>query len=508
MFQFSDKGPLYSKYMIKNDELITSGIISEKAGSIEEEANDIFHQIIEILKLNSLDLNCIYYTECYLTKESDMDTFNLLYQKYMNTNSLRKLVVVKSLPKERVCEVAIKAVTKKRSALFSDDSVDLSILKKKAFNYRWAEVEEGIIPLTAADIDFPVAEEIKSALMEYIEEGYFSYTPKRGLPEFKESIANNLRKKGIEINNDYILPIDSAARAMYIASAAVLCKEDEAIVFNPVDFLFKESVLAAGATAVSYPAKIIDERIDVSKLEDYISEKTKMICLCNPHNPLGKLYHKEELEEILKIANKYNLWVMNDEIWSDIVYENDFVSIMNMKGYDLSKVINIYGFSKAYGLAGLRIAYMYCDNQELFDKVVKASDVDSTAGGISSLSQVAGIACLEKADYWKRKFVEKMKENRDYAVSVINQLPLVKSNIPEATYLLYIDIKETGMNSSEFVNLLEEKYHVSLIPGSSKFFGTESEGYVRLCLATSREILSEGLKRISIAVKDIAENKL
>ena len=157
----------------------------------------------------------------------------------------------------------------------------------------------------------------RSAIVEYVEDGYFSYTPKLGLPSFREAIARHLREqKGEEISPELVLPIDSAARGMYVIAQTVLSPGDEAIVFDPVDYLFKNAVLAAGGVPVFFPTKVRDGRVDFSGLEQYITPKTRMICLCNPHNPLGKVYPREDLELILSLSERYDLWIMNDEIWS------------------------------------------------------------------------------------------------------------------------------------------------------------------------------------------------
>ncbi|MBR5755444.1 MAG: pyridoxal phosphate-dependent aminotransferase, partial [Erysipelotrichaceae bacterium] len=122
---------------------------------------------------------------------------------------------------------------------FSNENIDLGALKKKAFNYRWAEVPDGVIPLTAADPDYPSAPEIRKALSEYISDGYFSYTPKLGLDQFKESFAGYVRnRKGELIDPSMVLPVDSAARGMYIIADSVLKPGDEMIVFDPCDYLF------------------------------------------------------------------------------------------------------------------------------------------------------------------------------------------------------------------------------------------------------------------------------
>ena len=200
-------------------------------------------------------------------------------------------------------------------ALFDDSNVKLDVLKKRAFNYRWAEVPEGVIPLTAADPDYPVAPEIRAAMMEYVQDGYFSYTPKLGYPEFAASISRALEeRKGEKIDPSLILPIDSAARGMYIIAETVLKPGDEMIVFDPVDYLFRESCLAAGGRVILFPARLKDGHIDLSELESYITPRTRMIGLCNPHNPYGVLYRPEDLEHIMSLCEKHDMYIMNDEI--------------------------------------------------------------------------------------------------------------------------------------------------------------------------------------------------
>lgn len=387
--------------------------------------------------------------------------------------------------------------------LFDSSSIKLDVLKKRAFNYRWAEVPEGTIPLTAADPDYPVAPEIRVALQEYISDGYFSYTPKLGYPDFIEAISKSLmERKSEDISPDQILPIDSAARGMYIIAEVVLRPGDEMIVFDPVDYLFRESCLAAGGVPVLFPAKLKDGYIDLSSLEDYITPKTKMIGLCNPHNPLGVVYRPEDLEHIMALAEKYDLYIMNDEIWSDIVYpESKFQSIYTLGPERCKRVMSVFGFSKSFGIAGLRVGCVYCTDNHLFNKIIDKSAVMTTAGGITSLSQVAGTACLNKCYYWVEEFIEHLKGNRDYAVSRINSMPLITCASPQATYMVYTNIKALGISSQAFTDYLLQNAKVAVVAGGEKFFGPGSEGYIRICYATSREILEEGLNRLEKGIK-------
>lgn len=394
-------------------------------------------------------------------------------------------------------------------ALFDGSNIKIDVLKKRAFNYRWAEVPEGVIPLTAADPDYPVAPEIREAMMDYVRDGYFSYTPKLGYPEFAESIARQLKvRKGEEIDPSRILPIDSAARGMYVIAETVLQPGDEMIVFDPVDYLFRESCLAAGGKVVLFPARLKDGYIDLSELESYITPRTRMIGLCNPHNPYGVLYRPEDLEHIMSLCEKHDLYIMNDEIWSDIVFpEEEFRSIYSLGNERCQRVMSVFGFSKSFGIAGLRAGCVYTTSQELFDGIVENSDVMSTAGGIASISQIAGTACMDQCYYWVDEFLVHLKKNRDYAVERLNAMPLLKAYRPHATYLLYVDIRAFGMKSEEFTDYMKEKVQLAVVSGGEKFFGQGSEGYIRICFATSQEILTEGLDRLEKGITMLIKEK-
>ena len=393
---------------------------------------------------------------------------------------------------------------------FSNSTVRLDVLKERAYNMRWAEQEEGVIPLTAADSDFPPAPEIAQSLIEYIQGGYFCYVPHRGMQQFKESVARALKaRKNEDVSAELVLPIDSAARGMEVIARTVLRPGDEAIVFDPVDFLFKTSMEAAGAKIVLYPMKLREDgTIDFDDLETYITPKTKMLGLCNPHNPLGKVYPLKDLDHILSLSEKYGFYIMNDEIWSDIIYPDaEFHSILELGNQRNRRTLSVFGFSKSFGIAGLRAGCIYCQDQELFDQVINASMVDTTIGGISSLSQIAGIACMDKCYYWLDEFMAQITANRDYALERIEKMPGITCEKPQATFVLFPDISVTGMDPVELVDFLKEKHKIAIVPGGARFFGPGSAGHVRICLATSHEILKEGLDRIENGLNEIAARK-
>ena len=205
--------------------------------------------------------------------------------------------------------------------LFTDDKVNLDVLRRRGSSMRWGSLPEDVIPMTAADPDFMPAQEIRDAMMEYIREGYFPYAPFDGIAGLRDTLAQGqMFRNGVSVDPRFIIPVDSAAAALHAVASSILRPGDEAIIFDPVDLLFGISIRYAGAKAICYPSIYENGRWKLDDLEEYISPRTKMICLCNPHNPLGCLYQEEDLRIIAGLAEKYHLWIMNDEVWSDIIY--------------------------------------------------------------------------------------------------------------------------------------------------------------------------------------------
>ncbi len=393
---------------------------------------------------------------------------------------------------------------------FTNENIKFDVLRQRAYNMRWAEQDADVIPLTAADHDFPCAPEVVQALQDYIKEGYFTYTPHRGFPSFKKAIAKAMKeRKNEDVNPDFVLPIDSAARGMKVIADAVLQPGDEVIVFDPVDFLFRTSMESAGAKVILFPTNLQSDCVSLEGLEDYITPKTKMLGFCNPHNPMGMLYKKEDLDYLLRLSEKYGFYIMNDEIWSDMIYpECEFTSLLHFGAERNARTLTVYGFSKTFGLAGLRIGCVYTMNQKMYDRVVKASLVDTTIGGIDALSQIAGEAALKYGFPRVDAFRAQIAENRDYALARIEKMPGIKCHKPQATFVLFPDITGTGWDPVDLIDVLKEKYRVALVPGGARFFGPGSEGHIRICLSTSREVLEEGLNRLEACLNDIASGKL
>ncbi len=388
---------------------------------------------------------------------------------------------------------------------FDHESINYQALKERAFNLRWATVPNGVLPLTAADPDFPVAPEISQAIQEYAKVGVFSYGPSEGLPSFKEAAAKVVwERKKVSCNANLILPIDGAASGMFTVARMALSPGDEAIIFDPVDFLFQQAVITAGGKVVRLPFNLKDNTFNKEQLKALVTPKTKMICVCNPHNPLGRVFTAKELEVIGKVAVENKLWIMNDEIWSDIIYQGTaFNSIANVHPWVAERTITIHGFSKTFGLAGMRIGYIVAPSENVYRQLVTASRVASTAAGVTTLSQIAATVAYEKCWYWVDGFLTHLEKIRDYAVDRLNQMNGVYCATPEGTYVLFVNIKAFGLTEEEMTDYLLKKAKVAVVPGAAKWFGPGAIGHIRLCFSTSMVVVKAALDRIEFALAEL-----
>jgi len=381
---------------------------------------------------------------------------------------------------------------------FGDDDVPLELLRQRAFNLRWAEQEEGVIPLTAADPDFPAPPAVRQAVVAYAREGVFSYGPAGGLPLFREAVAQDLRqRRGAVVEPAGVMAVNSAA-----AGLALLCRHwlrpgEEAIVADPVDFLFAHCVRQAGGT----PRLWRIERhgpLDFQALEHLLSPRTRVLCLCNPHNPLGRCFHRQELEALGRFCLQHGLKVLSDEVWSDIVYPPvSFTSWLALPPALAAQGAVVHGFSKGFGLAGLRVGFVAMADPVDLAQLLAASDHGSTVDGVATLSQVAAAAAYGPGGLaWLEAFREHLRQRRDQTMAALAAMPGLRASTPDATYVVFVGLPEEAGPAEALVERLRREHGVALVPGSERWFGPGGRGHLRLCFATSEGILAEGLRRL------------
>jgi aminotransferase len=382
--------------------------------------------------------------------------------------------------------------------MFDNTNIQIELLKKRAFNLRWASVPEGVIPLTAADPDFPSAPEIADAISAFAKDKYYCYGAPEGMSEFKESIAHYFHtKRQVPVSPAFAFPVNSAAHGIYLTCKAFLQAGDEAIIFDPVDFLFRYSVEAMNAKAVTFAIPAGTNTVNFEAMEALITPKTKMICLCNPLNPTGKVFTKAELTQLANIVSKHGLLILSDEIWSDIVFEPAvFTSVASIDEAIRQQTITITGFSKSYGLAGLRIGAVIAHNEKHFQMLMDASLHYSTVNGVSVLSQVAATTALNQCDYWLKGFVNHLSDMKNLVVSELNTIPGFKCIAPEGCYVAFTNITQTNLSSQAIYELLLNEAKVAVVPGLKQWFGDGAEGHIRMSFATSETVIREAMQRI------------
>jgi len=222
-----------------------------------------------------------------------------------------------------------------------------------------------------------------------------------------------------------------------------------------------------------------------------------MICLCNPLNPTGKVFSKEELKSLGEIAIKHDLIILSDEIWSDIIFTpHVFTSIASIDEAIKKRTITITGFSKSYGLAALRAGAVFCPDASSYSKIFAASLHASTVHGCNVAAQIAATAALDECSEWLANFVAHLQKMRDLCIDGLNDINGISCMAPHGCYVAFADVTGTGKSSSEIQQILLNEAKVAVVPGLKQWFGNGAEGYIRLSFATSSAILLEGISRI------------
>jgi bifunctional pyridoxal-dependent enzyme with beta-cystathionase and maltose regulon repressor activities len=233
-----------------------------------------------------------------------------------------------------------------------------------------------------------------------------------------------------------------------------------------------------------------------------------MLWLCNPHNPLGIVYTPDWQQRVAEWAIGRGLRLVSDEIWSDIVYSpHRHVSLASLSPEIARNTVTVYGFSKNFALAGLRVGCLICGDPEWKKEIVAASDAESTIYGVSVLSQVAAIAVLNDGRKWLVEFLEHLHTQRDYVVDRLAAWPGVSVSSPQGTYVIFPDVRSLSNDAEHLCRQLHEQARVALVPGAPRWFGPGAAGHLRICFATSRRILQEAFDRLEPVVAQIAGNR-
>ncbi|HHU21336.1 MAG TPA: pyridoxal phosphate-dependent aminotransferase [Acholeplasma sp.] len=371
--------------------------------------------------------------------------------------------------------------------------------------FKWDTVEDGVYSFTIADSDYEVPKEVKAALLKRVEHGIFGYTI---VPDsYYEAVINWCKRRyGFSIKQDDIIIMNKVLESIALL-INLYTKEGDKIVINPPVYPPFFSLTEGNNRELALNHLINDNEyysLDFEDLENKFKEGAKMYILCNPHNPVGKIYSKAEIEKIVKLCNKYDVFLVSDEIHSDlIIYGHKFTSVG--KYFDLhDKMAICISPSKTFNIAGLKIANLVIKNEEIKANVRKHLDCYKI-GGASLLSLLACEVAYNECEYWVVEQQKHLYKNYELARNYLNkEVPHLKFASPESTYLLWINLQYLNKTSAQIIEDLK-KYKLAVNSGCD--YCDNYDGYIRFNLACPESVLKEGLKRLVKYLKDQEKNK-
>ncbi len=389
-------------------------------------------------------------------------------------------------------------------SLFDDARVRPDLLRRRS-PVRWGAVPPDVIPLTAAEPDFPGPRVVRDAVVEAVADGYFPYAAPEGSEELRETFAAVAEARhGIGNHPDRVVPAPGTAAALW-GVVRLLCGEgDECIVLDPVDLLFGQAVDAVGARRVYCPVDKNTGQLDTDRLASLVNARTALICLCNPHNPLGTVFDEATLRAVEEIAAAHRVPILSDEVWNEIVYPpGKHISMARLDTGNGRLVYTVTGLSKTFALPGLRMGFVIAPTPGAADALRLAFQHLGAAYSMTPCTQAGALAALRHGWPWRDAFLEHLRDMRNYCVDRLNAIPGFSCGRPDGTYVLFPDVSALGLSSRAMGEFLLAKARVAVVPGTAEWFGPAAEGNIRISYATSRAVLEEALHRIAGAVGEL-----
>ena len=362
---------------------------------------------------------------------------------------------------------------------------------------------KGAISLGVGEPDFDTPWHIRDEGIYSLERGRTFYTSNAGLKELKEEIANYLRRR---VHVDYddrheVLVTVGGSEAIDMAMRVMLNPGEEVLIPQPSYVSYEPCTIMAGGKPVIIELKAENEfRLTPEELLEHITDKTKLLVLPFPNNPTGAIMEQKDLEAIAKVIIEKDLYVLSDEIYSELTYKEDHVSIASIPGMQ-ERTILINGFSKAYAMTGWRLGYA-CGPRKIIEQMTKLHQYAIMCA--PTTSQYAAVEALRNGDDDVVMMREAYNQRRRYLVHAFKEMGL-ECFEPYGAFYIFPCIKEFGMTSEEFASrfLMEEK--VAVVPGTA--FGDCGEGFLRISYAYSLENLKKALGRMQKFIDRLREEQ-
>lgn len=359
------------------------------------------------------------------------------------------------------------------------------------------------ISLGVGEPDFETPWHIRDEGIYAFERGRTFYTANAGLKDLRTEINNYLqRRQGLSYNPDNEIVVTvGGSEAIDIALRAMLNAGDEVIIPQPSYVSYEPCTVLADGVPVIINLKAENEfRLTAEELENAITNKTKILILPFPNNPTGSIMEKEDLEAIAKVIIKHDIFVISDEIYSELSYKNKHVSIASIDGMK-ERTILINGFSKSYAMTGWRLGYA-CGNKDIIAQMTKIHQYAIMCA--PTISQYAAVDALKNGDEDVEKMKKSYNQRRRFLMNAFKEMDL-ECFEPFGAFYVFPCIKEFGMTSEEFATRFLEEEKVAAIPGTA--FGDSGEGYLRISYAYSLEKLKIAMDRLKNFVTRLRAEK-
>lgn len=354
------------------------------------------------------------------------------------------------------------------------------------------------VSLTIGQPDFPTPEHIKRAAQIAIDQNKTTYTPNAGVLELREAAAHFLEKK-YQLSYDpehEIITTVGASQAIDIALRTILEEGSEVILPGPVYPGYEPIIRLCGAVPVHVDTRDTQFKINADLIKEKLTDKTRCLILPYPSNPTGCILDRESIEEIATVIQGKEIFVLSDEIYSELIYDQNHQSIASIPGMR-DKTIVINGLSKSHSMTGWRIGFAFAPAY-LIQHMLKVHSYNVSCA--SSISQYAALEALQNGMDDARPMKEEYLKRRDYVYDrlVGMGLDIVK---PDGAFYFFPSIKQFNLSSFDFAVQLLEKEGVAVVPGDA--FSSYGEGYIRISYAYSMDILEKGCDRLEQFIKSL-----
>lgn len=372
---------------------------------------------------------------------------------------------------------------------------DYQINRKGTASQKWEKYSDSdILPMWVADTDFMSPPAVIKALHERIDHGVFGYT---NVPvELNELVIKRMQSfYNWEVNSNDIVWLPGLVCGLNLACRSLGESGDTVLTPKPIYPPFMSAPRLSDREVCTLPMQDIDGRkiINFDALENALTDKTRLLLFCNPHNPGGTVYRKEELERLAEIIIKHDLYICSDEIHCDLILEQGLqhTPIASLSPEIAARTITLMAPSKTFNIAGLGCSFAIIGNPELRKKFINTKK--GVVPDVNLLGYTAAIAAYQEGEAWNQQQLDYLRANRDYLQNEINQIPGLKLAPIEATYLAWIDVSGAKLtNPAHFF----EQAGIGMSPGRD--FGDNN--YMRLNFGCTRSTLEEAVRRIKRAL--------